>query len=92
MPSESSSESSACGETAERGEAKWSSCEAENALLPWLLSCPTIQKALPVRAVSSSSAQAPMRVRRGADGVALVEGEMEEEDEGEEAFAGVGLP
>ena len=31
-----------------------------------------------------------MRVRRGADGVALVEAEMDEEGEGEEALAGVG--
>ena len=34
VPSESSPESCACGETAERAEAKWSGCEAENAPLP----------------------------------------------------------
>jgi hypothetical protein len=67
---------------------RWSSCDAENALLPWLLSCPDAQKPLPVRTLSASSA--PLRGWRGADGVALLEAEMVEEEKEEEGVTGVG--
>jgi hypothetical protein len=69
-PSESLPESSAYG------EARWSSCEVENPLLPWLLSYPAVQKPLPVRTLSAPSVPLPVRAWHGADGVALVEAEM----------------
>jgi hypothetical protein len=61
----------------------------ENALLPWLLSCPAVQKPLPVRTLSASSVPLPVRAWHGADAVALVGAEMEEGEE-EEVVANVG--
>ena len=60
------------------GRGPGSSCEAENALLPWLLSYPVAQRPLLVRRLSTSSVALSVRVRCGADRVALVEAEMEE--------------
>ena len=64
VPSESSPESSACGsalpdahadaESPERPDS-CRSCDAENALLPWLLSCPAAQNPLPLRTLCASS-------------------------------------
>ena len=61
----------------------------ENALLPWLLSCPAVQKPLPVRTLSASSVALPVRAWHGADAVALVGAEMDEGEE-EEVVANVG--
>jgi hypothetical protein len=48
------------------------------------------QKPLPVCMLSTSSMPLPMHARCGADGMALVEAEMDEDDEGWEAPTGVG--
>ena len=82
--SKSSSESSTCNEVEECGKTRWNSCKAEKALHSLHLSC-LAANASRVCTLSASSTRLPMR---GADGVALVEAEMEEEEE-EEAPASV---
>ena len=47
-------------------------------LFPRLLSCPAAPEAAPVRTLSTSSVALSARAWCGADGVALVEAEMEE--------------
>jgi hypothetical protein len=71
----------------EEGVVRWGNCDAEKALLPWLLSCHAVQKLLPVRTISASSA--PLSSWYRADGVVLLEAEMVDEEREEEDAMGV---